>query len=129
MIGLPACGKTTWAEKLCSDHPEKRYSILGTNLIMEKMKVSGLARKENYHGRWETLIKKATETLNKLFLLAPKNYRNYIIDQVSYSIDQVDYIIDQVSYSIDQVDYIIDQVDFVFLGIMCCVHMYMSVRL
>ena len=83
MIGLPACGKTTWAEKLCSDNPEKRYSILGTNLIMEKMKVSGLGRKHNYHGRWETLIKLATETLNKLFLLAPKNYRNYIIDQVN----------------------------------------------
>ena len=39
MIGLPAAGKTTWAEKHCRQNPEKRYTILGTNLIMEKMKV------------------------------------------------------------------------------------------
>ena len=39
MIGLPASGKTTWAEKHCRQNPEKRYTILGTNLIMEKMKV------------------------------------------------------------------------------------------
>ena len=39
MIGLPASGKTTWAEKHSRQNPEKRYTILGTNLIMEKMKV------------------------------------------------------------------------------------------
>ena len=39
MIGLPASGKTTWAEKHCNDNPEKRFTILGTNLIMDKMKV------------------------------------------------------------------------------------------
>ena len=39
MIGLPASGKTTWAEKHCRQNPEKRYTVLGTNLIMEKMKV------------------------------------------------------------------------------------------
>ena len=41
MIGLPASGKTTWAEKHCRQNPEKRYTILGTNLIMDKMKVRG----------------------------------------------------------------------------------------
>ena len=39
MIGLPASGKTTWAEKHCRQNPEKRYTILGTNLIIDKMKV------------------------------------------------------------------------------------------
>lgn len=82
MVGLPASGKTTWAEKHCSTHPNKRYTILGVNLIMDKMKVSMLARKQNYNERWEVLIKMATEVLNKLFLLAAKNKRNYIIDQV-----------------------------------------------
>lgn len=40
MIGLPASGKTTWAEKLKASQPEKMYNILGTNLIIDKMKVS-----------------------------------------------------------------------------------------
>ncbi|XP_064394573.1 heterogeneous nuclear ribonucleoprotein U-like protein 1 isoform X2 [Halichondria panicea] len=83
MVGLPASGKTTWAEKHCSKYPEKRYTILGTNLIMERMKVSGLSRKANYKSRFEALIKNATEMLNKLFLLAAKNNRNYIIDQTN----------------------------------------------
>ncbi len=44
--------------------------------------MSGLSRKANYKSRFEALIKNATEMLNKLFLLAAKNNRNYIIDQV-----------------------------------------------
>ena len=39
MVGLPASGKTTWAEKHCRQNPDKRYTVLGTNLIMDKMKV------------------------------------------------------------------------------------------
>ncbi len=39
MVGLPACGKTTWASKHAEMNPEKKFNILGTNAIMEKMKV------------------------------------------------------------------------------------------
>lgn len=39
MVGLPASGKTTWAEKWVKEHPEKRYILLGTNLILDQMKV------------------------------------------------------------------------------------------
>lgn len=39
MVGLPASGKTTWAEKWVKEHPEKRYVLLGTNLILDQMKV------------------------------------------------------------------------------------------
>lgn len=42
MVGLLASGKTTWAEKWVKDHPEKRYVLLGTNLILDQMKVSSL---------------------------------------------------------------------------------------
>lgn len=40
MVGLPGSGKTTWASKHSEQHPEKRFNILGTNAIMEKMKVN-----------------------------------------------------------------------------------------
>lgn len=40
MVGLPASGKTTWAEKWVKEHPEKRYILLGTNLALDQMKVA-----------------------------------------------------------------------------------------
>ncbi len=49
---------------------------------MEKMKVSGLTRKQNYAARWQALIKNATSVLDKMLILASKTPGNYIIDQV-----------------------------------------------
>lgn len=83
MVGLPGAGKTVWAEKYAKDHPEKKFYILGTNTIMDKMKVMGLMRKRNYHGRWDALIKQATDVLNKVFKVAEKKNRNYILDQTN----------------------------------------------
>ena len=39
MCGLPAAGKTVWAAKKAQENPEKRYNVLGTNNIIDKMKV------------------------------------------------------------------------------------------
>lgn len=39
MVGLPASGKSTWAERWMKEHPEKRYILLGTNLALDQMKV------------------------------------------------------------------------------------------
>lgn len=39
MVGLPASGKTTWAERWVNDHPEKRYILLGTDFFLDQMKV------------------------------------------------------------------------------------------
>jgi len=39
MVGLPGAGKTTWAIKYAGENPDKKYNILGTNAIMDKMKV------------------------------------------------------------------------------------------
>lgn len=39
MVGLPAAGKTTWAVKHAAANPSKKYNILGTNAIMDKMRV------------------------------------------------------------------------------------------
>jgi len=83
MVGLPSCGKTFWAEKYCKDNPEKRFYMLGTNNIIDKMRIFGLTRKRNYHGRWDALIKQATGCLNTWFKIAEKRVHNYIIDQTN----------------------------------------------
>uniref|UniRef100_A0A669EFH8 Heteroous nuclear ribonucleoprotein U like 1 n=1 Tax=Oreochromis niloticus TaxID=8128 RepID=A0A669EFH8_ORENI len=83
MVGLPACGKTTWAAKHAESNPEKKYNILGTNAIMDKMKVMGLRRQRNYAGRWDVLIQQATQCLNRLIEIAARKRRNYILDQTN----------------------------------------------
>lgn len=40
MVGLPGSGKTYWAKKHCAEHPERRYNILSTGALFERMKVS-----------------------------------------------------------------------------------------
>ncbi|KAM9325447.1 heterogeneous nuclear ribonucleoprotein U-like protein 1 [Gastrophryne carolinensis] len=83
MVGLPGCGKTTWAMKHSLANPEKKYNILGTNAIMEKMRVMGLRRQRNYAGRWDVLIQQATKCLNQLIQIAARRKRNYILDQTN----------------------------------------------
>ncbi|KAM4742898.1 heterogeneous nuclear ribonucleoprotein U-like protein 1 isoform 1-T2 [Anableps anableps] len=83
MVGLPACGKTTWAIKHAEENPDKKYNILGTNAIMDKMKVMGLRRQRNYAGRWDVLIQQATQCLNRLIEIAARKRRNYILDQTN----------------------------------------------
>ncbi|KAM5145419.1 heterogeneous nuclear ribonucleoprotein U-like protein 1 isoform 2-T2 [Mantella aurantiaca] len=83
MVGLPGAGKTTWAMKHSAENPEKKYNILGTNAIMEKMKVMGLRRQRNYAGRWDVLIQQATKCLNQLIQIASRRKRNYILDQTN----------------------------------------------
>lgn len=74
IIGLPGSGKTTWGINKAKSNPEMRYNIIGTDTLIDKMKVMGLPRKNNYHGRWDVLIDKASKCLNKLFEIG--NYVN-----------------------------------------------------
>ncbi|XP_068668469.1 uncharacterized protein [Aristolochia californica] len=83
MVGLPASGKTTWAEKYVREHPKKRYVLLGTNLALDQMKVPGLLRKHNYGERFERLMDQATGIFNTLLARAAKIPRNYILDQTN----------------------------------------------
>ena len=71
--GLPGAGKTYWAEKHRADQPEKNYNILGTNNLIDKMKVEGLSRKRNYTGRWEELIKQVTGMILMTVMISAAN--------------------------------------------------------
>jgi heterogeneous nuclear ribonucleoprotein U-like protein 1 len=83
MIGLPGAGKTHWATEFSRRFPEKKFNILGTNTLLDRMKVNGLPRKRNYHGRWDVLIGTCTQCFDEMLQLAAKRRRNYIIDQTN----------------------------------------------
>lgn len=40
MVGLPGSGKTYWAKNHCDTNLDKRYNILSTGALFDKMKVS-----------------------------------------------------------------------------------------
>jgi len=82
LVGLPACGKTTWARQHAEKNPDARYMVLSTDHILEQMKVSGLTR-SNYNARWEQLMPEASEVLNKFIEVASKRRRNYLWDQTN----------------------------------------------
>ena len=65
-------GKTTWGLNMMKDHPEKKYNVIGTDTLIDKMKVMGLPRRRNYRGRWDKLIEKSTKCLNKIFEIGKK---------------------------------------------------------
>lgn len=83
MTGLPACGKTYWAQKHMEANPLKNYVLLGTNAVIDQMKVMNLNRQRNYAERWEELISQATPIFNKLVEIAGKTPRNIILDQTN----------------------------------------------
>lgn len=83
MVGLPACGKTYWALKHMEKNPRKNYCLLGTNTVIDQMKVSGLVRKGNYAERWQELISMATPVFNKLCEIAGQSCRHFILDQTN----------------------------------------------
>ncbi|CAG5116918.1 unnamed protein product [Candidula unifasciata] len=80
-VGLPGSGKTTWATNFQKQHPEKRYNILGTDLILDQMRVVGTSRA--YPDRWQMLIEMATECFDVLLRTAASKKRNYILDQTN----------------------------------------------
>lgn len=82
MIGLPGAGKSHWALQKALESPEKRYTLLGTKHLLERMKIQGVARKPGSGpGRWEKLIELCNRGLLTLNEIACQRRRNYILDQ------------------------------------------------
>jgi len=83
LAGLPGCGKTYWAQKHMEANPLKNYLLLGTNSVIDQMKVMNVRRQRNYAERWQELISQATPIFNKLVEIAGKTPRNIILDQTN----------------------------------------------
>jgi len=83
LAGLPGAGKTYWAQKHMEANPTKNYLLLGTNSVIDQMKVMNLGRQRNYADRWQELISQATPIFNKLVEIAGKTPRNIILDQTN----------------------------------------------
>lgn len=82
MIGLPGAGKSHWALEKSATNPDKRYTLLGSKHLLERMKIQGVARKPGSGpGRWEKLIELCNRGLLTLNEIACQRRRNYILDQ------------------------------------------------
>ena len=66
IIGLPGSGKTTWAVNKAKNNPGKRYNILGTDNLIDVMRVTGLPRTFSFNERFIRLMPKASECMKKL---------------------------------------------------------------
>merc|ERR1712012_494633 len=64
-------------------NPQKSYVLLGTNAVIDQMKVMNLTRQRNYAQRWEELMSQATPVFNKLVEIAGNAPRNVILDQTN----------------------------------------------
>merc|ERR1712051_1136112 len=83
LIGLPGCGKTTWVNKFVAEHPEKRYNVIGTAALVDKMKVNGESLKKHHDGKWDQLIQKCTRCLQEWLRMASQRRRNVVVDQTN----------------------------------------------
>jgi len=83
LIGLPGSGKTTWVNKHVEENPDKRYNVIGTSVLLERMKVNGEPRKKHMTTKWEQLISKLTKCCQDMLRLASQRRRNFIVDQTN----------------------------------------------
>lgn len=82
MIGLPGAGKSHWAAERSKEFPDKRYTMLGTKYLLERMRILGKPRKPTSgQGRWEKLVELCNRGLLTLNEIACKRRRNFILDQ------------------------------------------------
>eukprot|EP01006_Ploeotia_vitrea_P041310 TRINITY_DN66502_c6_g2_i1.p1 TRINITY_DN66502_c6_g2~~TRINITY_DN66502_c6_g2_i1.p1 ORF type:complete len:620 (+),score=61.39 TRINITY_DN66502_c6_g2_i1:95-1861(+) len=80
LVGLPGSGKTYWAKEYIRRHPQLKFNILSTNLIMERKMPN---TKHTYRDRFEKLIKEATDMLNRQLEVASRENGNIIWDQTN----------------------------------------------
>ncbi|CAG9572953.1 unnamed protein product [Danaus chrysippus] len=83
MVGMPGSGKTYWAKQHCAKNPEKRYNILSTGALFERMKVDCKSFRTSYEGKWDAMVTKCAKCVVKLLEIAKGRRRNFILDQTN----------------------------------------------
>ncbi|XP_045507996.1 heterogeneous nuclear ribonucleoprotein U-like protein 1 isoform X3 [Colias croceus] len=83
MVGMPGAGKTYWARKHCEENPDKRYNILSTGALFDKMKVDCKPFRATYEGRWDAMVSKCAKCVLKILETAKGRRRNFILDQTN----------------------------------------------
>ena len=74
-VGLPGAGKTTWLEKLLPELTENRAKpcVLGTDSVLEQMKLLGLGKKrEDDFEKWTPISNEVISYLLKKVLSSKK---------------------------------------------------------
>jgi len=79
LVGLPYCGKTTYAEKFASRNYRKHFQILGTFQIYEH--IVNTVRIPNLKENILSLMEICNDIFQKSLVLAARIKQNYIIDQ------------------------------------------------
>ncbi|XP_076800926.1 uncharacterized protein LOC143445597 isoform X2 [Clavelina lepadiformis] len=79
LCGLPGSGKTYYASKHANENPDKNYCILGTNALITRMQVTGLQGTPSR----DILMQHASSCLTRLFQVACRKKRNFILDQTN----------------------------------------------
>ncbi|XP_073965765.1 uncharacterized protein [Choristoneura fumiferana] len=83
MVGMPGSGKTYWTRQHIAAHPEKRYNILSTGALFERMQVDCKPFRATCEGRWDAMLSKGAKCVLKLLEFAHGRRRNYILDQTN----------------------------------------------
>ncbi|XP_063046788.1 heterogeneous nuclear ribonucleoprotein U-like protein 2 [Engraulis encrasicolus] len=79
MVGLPGVGKSHWAQAHLAQHPEKRYTLLGTDALMACMRTTEV---ESDATR-QLVLQQATQCVTELIREAAGRRGNYILDQAN----------------------------------------------
>lgn len=83
MIGMPGSGKTHWVKNHIAENPDKRYTVLSVDSLLNQMKISGKHRLPSNTSKWSKLVDTLSKNLNKLNEVAAKRRRNFILDQTN----------------------------------------------
>ena len=97
-VGLPGCGKSTFAHERLTANPDKKYNILGTDSVIDRMFIGQVSRRQFYLDKSESnqdsssqedcdrndkMSAQSAVCFSKLMKIAMNKCRNYILDQTN----------------------------------------------